>query len=232
MELNTELLVAAQLPRAAKMTKSRENRVADRVVTCVEYSAVDSVATDADNEVMLRPNALLVLLVCISSVAAGQSVSEPERPLQRGFSSVTLGMGLDAVKQMLQQDDFFRYRGDPDVSLIPSTNTPLIDAAGRAYIRRGLFQFRENQLYLISLVLDGGRIDYFSVYESLVRQYGEPDSLSPQLTVWTDDQTRISLERPLTVKYTDVTTFDAIVEEGQMLEALEDISRDLFLEQL
>ncbi len=190
-----------------------------------------TIVTDADNQSMrCRAMFLLLTLFCANVLVAQEA--RAVTTLQRGFSSVSLGMSLEATKSMLEGDVFFRYRGDPDVSLVPSSQAPLIDAEGRSFIERGLFQFRDDALYLISLVLDRERIDYFSVFESLVAQYGDPSSLSPQNVHWDDDQTRITLERPLTVKYTDRQTFEAIVEEGQMLESLEDVSRDLFLQEL
>jgi hypothetical protein len=162
---------------------------------------------------------------------AGRTAPEGEA-LQRGFSSVQLGMTLEATQASLLTDTSFRYRGGPDVQFLPITRKPIIEADGRAFVDRGIFQFHEDALYVISLLLNESRLGYFSVYESLVEQYGEPTTLDPGQAIWEDERTRIALERPLTVKYVDLETLTSIVEEGEMEEALDEVTRDRFLEQL
>lgn len=175
--------------------------------------------------------ALAVLLLRLAPAHA-QEDGFADSPLQRGFGSLVLGMTLAEAQDALLVDPSFRYRGEPDVQLVPRTDLPLIESEGRAFIDRGTFQFRDERLYLITLLLNGQRLDYFSVYTSLVDQYGEPVSLDPGQAVWEDETTRIALERPLTVKYIDRQTFDSIIESGRMEEALDAVTRERFLEQL
>ena len=169
---------------------------------------------------------MLVMTVLVLAAAVLQA-----QPIQRGFSTVTLGTSLAEAKDLLTLDPYFAYRGDPDVSFLPVREIPLIDTAGRGFVSRGLFQFLDDQLYVITLELSG-TLDYFSVYTSLVEQYGEPVELSPAGARWEDGTTRLSLERPLVVKYIDIATFDALVEEGEVQEALDAVARDLFLQDL
>ena len=177
---------------------------------------------------MNQPLKTVVLLVALCCVAF------PGRPqdLQRGFSTIELGMSLDEAKRALQDDPSFRYRGDPDVQFLPLTQIPLIETEGRAFIDRAILQFQNGSLAVLSLLLDRRRLDYFSVYESLVSRYGEPDRLDPGQAVWEDESTRLTLERPLTVKYIDLPTLNAMIEEGRIDEALDEITRERFLEQL
>ncbi len=160
------------------------------------------------------------------------ATSSPAQELQRGFSSIELGMGLEEAKRALEDDPSFRYRGDPDVQFLPLTEIPLIETEGRAFIDRAVLQFRNGSLAVLSLMLDRGRLDYFSVYESLVSRYGEPVRLDPGQAVWEDGTTRLTLERPLTVKYIDLPTLNALIEAGRAEEALDEITRERFLEQL
>ncbi len=141
-------------------------------------------------------------------------------------------MGIDEAKRALQDDPSFRYRGDPDVQFLPLTEIPLIETEGRAFIDRAVLQFQNDSLAILSLMLDRRRLDYFSVYESLVSQYGEPLRLDPGQAVWEDASTRVTLERPLTVKYIDLPALNARVEAGRAEEALDAITRERFLEQL
>jgi hypothetical protein len=176
---------------------------------------------------------LLPLLLLAPLVVGAQSTATgAAEPLQRGFSSVELGMSFEAVEENLQADAFFRYRGEPDVSFSPAAADPVISADGSSFITRGLFQFNSDRLFVITLVLDVERLGYFSVFESLVDQYGDPVSLDPQTAEWRDSETTIRLERPLSVKYIDQEVFTELVEAGRLDESLEEVSRDRFLEEL
>ena len=171
---------------------------------------------------------ILLILTFLGIAASGVPAGE----LQRGFSSIRLGMALDEAKEALQADPHFRYRGDPDVQFLPLTEIPLIETEGRAFIDRAVLQFQNGNLAVVALFLDRTRLDYFSVYGSLVSSYGQPTRLDPGQAIWEDGPTRIALERPLTVKYIDVPTLNAIIEAGRMEEALDEITRERFLDQL
>jgi hypothetical protein len=177
--------------------------------------------------VLSRRIAVALILILGSMPAWSQEAS-----LQRGFSTVSLGMTLEAAKSALEDDPFFDYRGDPDVSFAPMRQVPVITTAGRTFVARGLFQFTDNELTIITLELNREQLDYFSVYESLVAQYGEPVSLDPRTAIWEDELTRLRLERPLVVKYLDRASFQDEVRAGEMQESLDAVARDRFLEEL
>jgi hypothetical protein len=146
------------------------------------------------------------------------------------FRGIALGMGMERVKQLLQADPtYFSYQGDEDVSLLPSKNQSLIEVVGFSYVKRAYFQFYRDKLYAIILSLNAEKIDYYSVYRELADKYGEPPTLSPQDMSWTSDTVRLSLERPLSVKYVDLAAFDAIRNAGSAAKAIEDIGRQDFL---
>ena len=56
-------------------------------------------------------------------------------------------------------------------------------------------------------------------------------ALSPEESVWQSDPVRLSLERPLTVKYIDNKTFTALLTKGGAQKDLEQLSQEKFLEQ-
>ena len=65
-------------------------------------------------------------------------------------------MSLDDVKELLQKDTRFGYRGDRDVSLLPGENRVLIETdtsrtAPYSYLDRCWFQFYEDKLYTITI---------------------------------------------------------------------------------
>ena len=182
------------------------------------------------------PNRLLLLVLALFFLAArgGAQESVPEGAAvepPRGFRSVQLGMELEQVKQLLIEDPLFDYRGDPDISFLPLPPQTLIETSGSSFIRRAYFQFEEDLLYIIILSMDPDRLDYYTLYSTLSGKYGQPTSLDPTEAVWQFEGLRLSIERPLNVKYIDSKVFEALKEEGQVQEDLWEISKDNFLRQ-
>lgn len=162
-----------------------------------------------------------------SDKAASDKAKAPTIPDE--FRSIKLGSSLDAVKGLLEADLLFGYRGERDVSLLPGENRSLIETVGGSFVKRAWFQFSEDKLYVMTLSLDPEKIDYYSVYSHLVEKYGEPSALDPRKAVWGDEKVMLSLERPLTVKYTDVETFKKLLESDMTKKAASDIAREGFI---
>jgi hypothetical protein len=183
----------------------------------------------------IAPAALLISLFLFvfpgSARLFAQTPPSSAQPLPRGFRGIMLGMDLDQVKQALRADPLFGYRGEPDVSLIPQTHQYLIESAGSSYIRRAYFQFADRRLLTMILVLDSEKLDYFSLFSALSAKYGQPTSLSPEESVWESDSVRLSLEKPLTVKYLDPKAFASLVPAGGAPTDLDRLSREKFIEQ-
>jgi hypothetical protein len=144
----------------------------------------------------------------------------------RGFE---LAMGIDELKTNLAADPYFAFRGDRDVSFLPLARQNLVESAGNGFIRRAFFQLKDDTVFIMSFSLDTERIDHYSVYTAFVEKYGEPRSLSPREAVWETESTRISIERPLTVKYIDRAVFDTLVEQSGAARAHQDELRDDFI---
>jgi hypothetical protein len=182
---------------------------------------------------LLAAGVACALLAGPAAVFGEQASGAPSaaQPLPQGFRGITLGMGLDQVKQALKADALFRYRGDPDVSFLPQTSQYLIECEGNSYLRRAYFQFADSRLFIVILVLDTQRLDFYSMYTALGAKYGSPATLSPQEVVWQSTAIRFSLERPLTVKYIDNATFTALLAKGGAQKDLDQLSREKFIEQ-
>jgi len=172
---------------------------------------------------------LLVGSVHVGAQAPGNENNAPE--LARGFGGIDLGTPIEQVKEDLLENQYFLYRGEPDVSLIPPERTPFIDSAGAGFIRRGIFQFNDDQLYIIILNLNDSIMDFYTMYTTMTERYGEPLRLDPSHVVWEDEFTRISLERPLTIKYLDIESFETLRQAGEIEQSLRTLSRESFLEE-
>jgi hypothetical protein len=150
----------------------------------------------------------------------------------RSFRAIALGMNMDQVKDALMSDSLFSYRGEPDVSLLPRPNESLIEVSGLSYVRRAFFQFHEDRLFVMIFTINERKMDHYAIFTSLSAKYGKPDSLSPSESVWNDAATRLSIERPLAIKYIDLTIFDALRAAGQAEQSMEEILRSEFLDGL
>ena len=92
--------------------------------------------------------------------AAEKNRQTDKTALPAEYRSVKLGMHIDAVKEALKADAVFRYRGERDVSLLPTENRSLIESAGSYFISRSWFQFYKDNLYTMIFKLNTDTVDY------------------------------------------------------------------------
>jgi hypothetical protein len=158
-------------------------------------------------------------------------VLAPENPEEtpRQFRDLYLGQSLDDLKLALLGDGLFRFRGDRDVSFLPVREETLVETTGTSFVRRAHFQLYDEEVYIMSFTLNTRLMDHYSVFTSFIRKYGEPLSISPSESVWESENTRVSIERPLTVKYIDKMVFNRLVEESNTRERSEIFARESFL---
>ena len=157
---------------------------------------------------------------------------KPAEPLPVAYRDISLGMPVDDVKKMLKADSIYGYRGERDVSLLPTQNRVLIESEGLSFLNRSWFQFYQDKLYTMTFKLDSDRVDFYSVFKSLQDKYGEPTSLDPEKIVWKDDRVTLSLERPLVLKFIDTQVFAEIQNTSKVNKNIEELTRKGFLDSL
>jgi hypothetical protein len=168
------------------------------------------------------------------SQAGGESFD----PLPRSFRGIFLGMGLEDLKEAIRRDGVYNFREDRDVSFLPSDrDQTLVETQGFSFIRRAFFQLRYGEVFIMSFSLDTSLVDHYSVFTAFVNRYGEPSDLNPREAVWETGETRVSIERPLTVKYIDKYNFDMFTRSPEEIlvgpsadGARELLNRNEFLE--
>jgi hypothetical protein len=156
----------------------------------------------------------------------------------RSFRGIFLGIGLEELKDAIRGDGIYNFREDRDVSFLPSDREQtLVETQGFSFVRRAFFQLRYGEVFIMSFSLDTSLVDHYSVFTAFLNRYGEPSSLNPQEAVWESDATRVSIERPLTVKYIDKHNFDMFKRSPEEIlvgpsadGARELLSRNEFLE--
>jgi len=163
-----------------------------------------------------------VLLISVSAGAGAQEESgeSPEKnELPRQFRELSLGMSLDDLKTKLIIDGYFNFRGDRDVSFLPAREQSLVETTGSSFIKRAFFQLRDGEVFIMSFTLNTEVIDHYSVFTQFTEKYGKPTQLNPKAAVWETEETRIAIERPLTVKYIDKKVFDDITGESGLIKS-------------
>lgn len=150
--------------------------------------------------------------------------------LPLGYKNIRLGQSFEEVRSILEKDSSFGFRGDRDVSLLPTEERVLIETSGSSFFERCWFQFYENKLYSLILNINVERMDYFSMFKTFTLKYGEPTSLNPSKSEWKNNSVVLSLEKPLTVKYLDVKVFQELQDASEQASSAEDYLRKKFLE--
>ena len=75
-------------------------------------------------------------------------------------------------------------------------------------------------------------MDHYSLFKTLTDKYGNPDSLNPSKSEWIDDSVIMTLERPLTIKYTDKKVFDDLQSKSLVNKTVIEQNKESFLEGL
>jgi hypothetical protein len=173
---------------------------------------------------------LCALMLC----AAMAAQTGDGRALPRGYGNITLGMTKEQVQEALKRAPAYGYRGERDVSLIPSTRQTVIETAGGAssLFARAWFQFHDDKLSVITIHLNPAKADRFSVFTALMNKYGEPLVITPQKAEWRNAEVILTLEGPLTLKYVDAQTFNQISGQTATAQTMSEQAYNEFLDGL
>ena len=176
---------------------------------------------------------LLISFFMIQSVFAQEQAETEtgEDALPRQFRQIVLGMSMEDLKASLFNDTYFNFRGDRDVSFLPARDQSLVETTGSSFIRRAFFQLRDGQVFIMSFSLNTQKIDHYSIFTQFVEKYGQPTYLDTRAAIWETEQTRVAIERPLTVKYIDKTVFNDILNESGLIESNQVKLRQDFLDE-
>jgi len=168
----------------------------------------------------------------LSAAEGAQAGALATEELSRGFGAITLGSSLDETIDELRASQFFIFNEDQDISRIPNSTNALITVAGEIHIESAFFQFDQERLISIQFILDTAIIDHFSIYTFLQNKYGEPQELNPTIIAWESESVRLSLEKPLIIKYIDLQFFTSQREERTIQRSEREERINAFLEEL
>lgn len=155
----------------------------------------------------------------------------------KGYANISLGMSIESVKEALKKNRDFGYNGERDVSLLPGENRTLIETDTKkshvdSYLSRCYFQFTSDNLTTITLELNGEKVDYFAIFNSLIKKYGNPSSLNPSVALWKAGENSLILEKPLTLKYLDNQAVTSAISASSVDKTGTEKSQKMFLDEL
>lgn len=176
-------------------------------------------------------------IICFAAIAFLSAFLAAKENIPLGYGGIQLGMSVETVKQKLKENSDFGYHGDKDVSLLPGENRILIETDAESgyafgFLERCWFQFYNDKLYVITININKEKMDHYSIFRSLCKKYGNPDSVNPEKSVWKSENISMSLERPLTLKYIDTKTFKELQDKSLVGPSGKEITREMFLDSL
>ncbi|RKX86733.1 MAG: hypothetical protein DRP58_04075 [Spirochaetes bacterium] len=176
-------------------------------------------------------NKLLVMVLFLLLIGTYIFAQDSFSTIPNGFGKIILGISMEDAKKAISADGNFNYRGDQDLSILKRPNESLIECRGYDFIDRAFFQFKEDQLYSITILFNFELIDHYSLFTTLSKKYGPPNSLSPEQSLWETEENSLVLERPLQIKYLDKKIFQGIIGESDISQSYSELSRVQFLDQ-
>ena len=161
-----------------------------------------------------------------------ETAEKTDKPqeLPPGFMNLKLGLTMNELEEALNENTYFDYRGKPDVDMRLSKERTLIECSGFSYVKKGYFQFYKERLIIITIMIDEKELDFYSFYRNLENKYGKPDNLNPEGVYWKNGQISMALEKPLSVKYTDLKAFAEIKENSAAKTSKQKILKEDFIE--
>lgn len=180
----------------------------------------------------MKKNLIVFLFIFVQLLLINNIYSQEKQALPTGFRNINLGQTVDQVKDLLSKDSVFGFRGDRDVSLLPTQERVLIETMGNGFLDRCWFQFYEEKLYTMTINLNTENIDYYSVFTTLCDKYGQPTSLDPKKAQWVSDTVQVNIEKPLCLKYLDLKAYEKFEKSSTNQQSTDSYLRKNFLDSL
>ena len=155
--------------------------------------------------------AMVLLFFGFSLFAQGEEAAINAKSLRRNFIGIELGQTIAEFREQVSESEnmpypYFLY--DLYASEIQEGQETLLEVQGSGFVEKGVFQFGrlgnetgnetggdEPVLISITIFLDSQWSSYQQLFQKFTKDYGEPLRLSPNRSIWEDEQTFVSLEK-------------------------------------
>lgn len=167
---------------------------------------------------------LLYLLVFIGIISSEE--------LSYGFKEFKLNQTQNEVKELIKKSFDFANRRDEALSIRLEPDTDIITAEGLGFIKIGYFHFNKDKLFQIFLKLDEKRLGYYLILKRFTEKYGNPTSLEPKSAFWENEEVKIVIEKPCSLKYIYKPIWNEITSSDQTSDSVFFKIREKFIEDL
>lgn len=152
--------------------------------------------------------------------------------LSFGFKEFKLNQTQSEVKELIKKSFDFANRRDEALSIRLEPDTDIITAEGLGFIKIGYFHFNKNKLFQIFLNLDEKRLGYYLILKRFTEKYGNPTFLEPKSAFWENEEVKIIIEKPCSLKYIYKPIWNEITTADQTSDSVFFKIREKFIEDL
>ena len=172
------------------------------------------------------------ILINLYSQKADSNLNSEESPFPLGFLSIKLNMNKENVIVRLSKESIFDTSDQEKLSFRNEPDKEILKIRGINFIKMAYFHFYNDILFQITLDLDMNKISYYDVLIKLQNKYGKPIKFTPETANWENNTIKLSLQRPVILKYISINISKELLEESKESSNFYKISREKFLNSL
>ncbi|HOF01323.1 MAG TPA: hypothetical protein PK385_03785 [Spirochaetota bacterium] len=174
----------------------------------------------------MRKNLFLILFLLVIAGFIGS------KELSLGFKDFKLNQTQSEVKELIKKSFDFANRRDEAISIRLEPDTDIITAEGLGFIKIGYFHFNKDKLFQIFLKLDEKRLGYYLILKRFTEKFGNPTSLEPKSAFWENEEVKIIIEKPCSLKYIYKPIWNEITAADQTTDSVFFNIREKFIDDL
>ena len=178
----------------------------------------------------------IIILIIYSFDLMAQVLETNENSIKpsipKGYRSIKLNMNKEQVISQLKKESIFDTSDQEKLTFRNEPDKEILKTNGVNFIKMAYFHFHNNVLYQITLDIDQNKLSYNDILMTLQNKYGKPINFSPGTADWENDAVKLSLQRPVMIKYYSIKIIKEILDETKEPLNFYKISREKFLNSL
>lgn len=153
-------------------------------------------------------------------------------PLSDGYKDIKLGMTQNQVKNILKKTTEFNVKKEEVLSIRIEPDTEIISTEGYGFVNYGYFHFNDDKLFQILLKLSEEKLGYYLLLKRLTGRFGKPNDFTPKRASWENEQVKIIVEKPCTIKYIYLPVWSELIKNDLSKDTVLDSVRKKFVDDL
>lgn len=152
--------------------------------------------------------------------------------LFKGYKDFKLGMSKSEVEEMLKKSEDFIPIKEEILSVRIEPDTQIIAIEGTTFIDIAYFHFNNDRLFQIFLKINDKKIGYYILLKRFTEKFGNPSYLEPKRVFWQNEEVKIVIEKPCSLKYIYLPIWNELLKKDDKLKNYEEQGREIFIENL